>query len=52
MEKLGKLNKFELWEFVEDKFVIEMSPWTKDDLLTSLGKLKRTEIFIKYSKEL
>ena len=52
MEKVGKENNLKPWELVEDKFLIEMTPWTKEDLLTPLLKLKRKAAQAKYAKEL
>ena len=52
MEKVGKENNLYPWELVEDKFLIEMTPWTKKDLLTSLLKFKRKAAQAKYAKEL
>ena len=52
MEKVGKQNNLNPWELVEDKFLIEMTPWTKEDLLTPLLKFKRKAAQAKYAKEL
>ena len=50
MEKAGKLNDLRPLEFVEDKFYIELTPWSEADLLSPLLKLKRSEARAKYAK--